>query len=143
MRRLFRDPLLLLGGLFLFGLLLFAIFVPTIRTAQLQPKGEANFDAVTSMLERGTYLLPGQKGATLGTDELGRDVLARLAQGARVSLVVGVVVQVFALVIGMLFGVLGGALVDRWERRRTMWVTDAARAVLLAIPAAAASEGSA
>ncbi|MGW2485713.1 MFS transporter [Streptomyces sp. NPDC001606] len=38
----------------------------------------------------------------------------------------------------LLFGVLGGALVDRWDRRRTMWVTDAARAVLLAIPAAAA-----
>ncbi|MEU6682788.1 MFS transporter [Streptomyces sp. NPDC046832] len=39
----------------------------------------------------------------------------------------------------LLFGVLGGALVDRWDRRRTMWVTDTARAVLLAIPAAAAA----
>ncbi|MGW6902365.1 MFS transporter [Streptomyces sp. NBC_01727] len=39
----------------------------------------------------------------------------------------------------LLFGVVGGALVDRWDRRRTMWVTDAARAVLLAIPAAAAA----
>ncbi|MEV4459462.1 MFS transporter [Microbispora sp. NPDC049633] len=39
----------------------------------------------------------------------------------------------------LLFGVLGGALVDRWDRRRTMWVTDAARAVLLAVPAAAAA----
>jgi MFS family permease len=39
----------------------------------------------------------------------------------------------------LLFGVLGGALVDRWDRRRTMWVTDAARAVLLAIPAVAAA----
>ncbi|MDQ0381653.1 MFS transporter [Amycolatopsis thermophila] len=38
----------------------------------------------------------------------------------------------------LLFGVLGGALVDRWDRRRTTWVADAARAVLLAIPAAAA-----
>jgi MFS family permease len=38
----------------------------------------------------------------------------------------------------LLFGLLGGALVDRWDRRRTMWVTDAARAVLLAIPVAAA-----
>ncbi|BCY08793.1 MFS transporter [Actinoplanes sp. L3-i22] len=38
----------------------------------------------------------------------------------------------------LMFGVLGGALVDRWDRRRTMWVTDAARAVLLAIPAVAA-----
>ncbi|MGV9324250.1 MFS transporter [Streptosporangium sandarakinum] len=39
----------------------------------------------------------------------------------------------------LLFGVLGGALVDRWDRRRTMWVTDTARAVLLAVPAAAAA----
>ncbi|GAA3040423.1 MFS transporter [Streptosporangium longisporum] len=39
----------------------------------------------------------------------------------------------------LLFGVLGGALVDRWDRRRTMWVTDAARAVLLAVPAVAAA----
>ncbi|WP_426511218.1 MFS transporter [Dactylosporangium sp. McL0621] len=39
----------------------------------------------------------------------------------------------------LLFGVLGGALVDRWDRRRTMWVADTARAVLLAIPAAAAA----
>ncbi|GIG64099.1 MFS transporter [Phytomonospora endophytica] len=39
----------------------------------------------------------------------------------------------------LLFGVLGGALVDRWDRRRTMWVTDAARAGLLLIPAAAAA----
>ncbi|MFD7057855.1 MFS transporter [Streptomyces sp. NPDC059906] len=37
----------------------------------------------------------------------------------------------------LLFGVLGGALVDRWDRRHTMWVADTARAVLLAIPAAA------
>ncbi|WP_433154650.1 MFS transporter [Actinomadura nitritigenes] len=39
----------------------------------------------------------------------------------------------------LLFGVLGGALVDRWDRRRTMWVTDTARAVLLAVLAAAAA----
>ncbi|MGW4054853.1 MFS transporter [Streptomyces sp. NPDC004779] len=39
----------------------------------------------------------------------------------------------------LLFGVLGGALVDRWDRRRTMWVADTARAVLLGIPVAAAA----
>ncbi|MER6472326.1 MFS transporter [Streptomyces collinus] len=39
----------------------------------------------------------------------------------------------------LLFGMLGGALVDRFDRRRTMWVADMARAVLLAIPVAAAA----
>ncbi|MGC5401178.1 MFS transporter [Streptomyces sp. DT20] len=39
----------------------------------------------------------------------------------------------------LLFGVVGGALMDRWDRRRTMWVADSARALLLAIPAAAAA----
>ncbi|MFE5207968.1 MFS transporter [Streptomyces sp. NPDC056600] len=39
----------------------------------------------------------------------------------------------------LLFGVLGGALVDRWDRRRTMWVADTVRAVLLAVPAVAAA----
>lgn len=39
----------------------------------------------------------------------------------------------------LLFGLLGGALVDRWDLRRIMWITDAARALLLAIPAAAAA----
>ncbi|MGC4948770.1 MFS transporter [Streptomyces sp. DT224] len=38
----------------------------------------------------------------------------------------------------LLFGILGGALVDRWDRRSTMWVADTVRAVLLAIPAVAA-----
>ncbi|GLZ78280.1 MFS transporter [Actinorhabdospora filicis] len=39
----------------------------------------------------------------------------------------------------LLFGILGGALVDRWDRRRTMWVTDVARTVLIAVPAVAAA----
>ncbi|MEU6387580.1 MFS transporter [Streptomyces bauhiniae] len=41
----------------------------------------------------------------------------------------------------VLFGVLGGALVDRWDRRRAMWMTDVARAVLLAGAAVAAAFG--
>jgi MFS family permease len=41
----------------------------------------------------------------------------------------------------LLFGVLGGALVDRRDLRHTMWVTDAARAALLATAAAAAAFG--
>ncbi|GHE83495.1 hypothetical protein GCM10017786_13300 [Amycolatopsis deserti] len=45
------------------------------------------------------------------------------------------VVTAAGMVPWLIFGVLGGALVDRWDRRRTMWVVDAARAVLLAVVA--------
>lgn len=44
----------------------------------------------------------------LGTDELGRDVLARLIHGARVSLFVGLLSVLLCVVIGVVLGVLAG-----------------------------------
>ena len=44
----------------------------------------------------------------LGTDGLGRDVLLRLIQGARIAFLVGVVSALIAIPIGMLLGALGG-----------------------------------
>lgn len=52
----------------------------------------------------------------LGTDQLGRDLLARLAAGARVSLGIGVVVTLVAGVLGVGTGLLAGSrdgFVDR------------------------------
>ncbi|HEY4100016.1 MAG TPA: ABC transporter permease [Gemmatimonadales bacterium] len=46
----------------------------------------------------------------LGTDQLSRDIFARLAGGARVSLTIGVVAVAVAGVIGSLLGLAGGAL---------------------------------
>ena len=43
-----------------------------------------------------------------GTDDLGRDVLARLFWGARVSLVVGIVATVVSLLIGVSYGATSG-----------------------------------
>ena len=49
----------------------------------------------------------------LGTDELGRDVLARLIKGGRVSLFVGLTAALFASVIGTTIGLMSGYLGGR------------------------------
>ncbi|NUP53801.1 MAG: MFS transporter [Catenulispora sp.] len=41
----------------------------------------------------------------------------------------------------VLFGLLGGALVDRWDRRTTMWIADLCRAAVLAVAIAGAAAG--
>jgi len=53
---------------------------------------------------------PGSPGHLLGTDELGRDVLSRLMQGARISLVIGVGATLMALVFGTAVGAVSGLL---------------------------------
>ncbi|MCI0753581.1 ABC transporter permease [Teichococcus vastitatis] len=53
---------------------------------------------------------PGEMGMWLGTDSLGRDVAAGIAHGARVSLLVGAVSTVVALVIGIGLGATAGYL---------------------------------
>jgi peptide/nickel transport system permease protein len=44
----------------------------------------------------------------LGTDELGRDVLARLIYGSRMSLLIGVLAVVFAMIMGIIAGSAAG-----------------------------------
>jgi peptide/nickel transport system permease protein len=53
-------------------------------------------------------LQPPGNGHPLGTDDLGRDVLARLIHGARVSLAVGLFATAIALIIGSIFGAVAG-----------------------------------
>lgn len=51
---------------------------------------------------------PGQEGYLLGTDYLGRDLLAMVINGARVSLLIGLAAALVSIVIGVTVGALAG-----------------------------------
>ncbi|MFL2826833.1 MAG: ABC transporter permease [Paracoccaceae bacterium] len=51
---------------------------------------------------------PGQDGFLLGTDYLGRDLMAGLIHGARVSILVGISAAFMSVVIGITIGALAG-----------------------------------
>lgn len=73
------------------------------------------------------HLSPGP-GAWLGTDALGRDLLARTIQGARVSLAVGLGAALGLVAVGTALGALAG-LRGRWTDRLLAGLTDAVAAV--------------
>ncbi|MFD2416023.1 ABC transporter permease [Amycolatopsis pigmentata] len=82
----------------------------------------------------------GAPGHLLGTDGQGRDVLARLVDGTRLSLLAGLIPVLFAAVAGTGLGMAAG-LSGRWGQRlimRTLDVFYAFPAVLLAVAIAAA-----
>jgi peptide/nickel transport system permease protein len=91
-----------------------------------------------SMLNR---LLPvGSAGHWLGTDELGRDMVARLIYGGRLSLLMGVVPVLSAFLIGTTVGLVAGYL-GGWVNALIMRVLDvfyAFPSVLLAVAVAGA-----
>ncbi|MDI3270350.1 MAG: ABC transporter permease [Bacillota bacterium] len=64
----------------------------------------------------------------LGTDELGRDVLARLLAGGRITLSVAVMAMVVALVIGVTVGALAGYF-RGWVESLLMRLVDAIMAI--------------
>jgi peptide/nickel transport system permease protein len=108
--RLRRSRPAVLAAIFLAAVHLLALFGPPLLP--LEPY-------VTDPLN--TLQLPSRTH-WLGTDEIGRDTLARLIFGARVSLIVGLVAMAVAIVTGSIVGGLAGYLggiVDAWLMRFT------------------------
>ncbi|MFL6246461.1 MAG: ABC transporter permease [Thermoanaerobaculia bacterium] len=59
-------------------------------------------------IDLASRLEPPGNGHPLGTDDLGRDVLSRMIHGARVSLAVGLLATLIAVVVGSFFGAIAG-----------------------------------
>jgi ABC-type dipeptide/oligopeptide/nickel transport system permease subunit len=109
------------GVAYLALLVVFAVVGPWFRHDYLEPVARAR-------------LMPSAE-YWLGTDEQGRDEFARLAYGARMSLLVGMSVQVFSLALGITVGLIG-ALAPRWISVPVLRFTDGMFAfpdILLAI----------
>jgi peptide/nickel transport system permease protein len=83
--------------------------------------------------------LGGEHSYLLGSDNLGRDILARLFHGARVSLTVSLVGVALSGTVGVLLGLVAGYLGGRWDRA-IMRVADVQQAIpVLALAIAAAA----
>jgi peptide/nickel transport system permease protein len=123
-RRLLRDPVSVGCALVILTIALAAIFAPYLGLADPYQG---------SMIRR---LRPiGTPGYPLGTDELGRDMVARLIYGGRLSLFIGLTPVALAFLIGTTLGVIAGyvgGLVNQ-AIMRTVDVFYAFPSVLLAI----------
>ena len=131
-RRFARNRIALVGAAIIFVVVAGGLGAPWL--APFDPH-EQFFDGLT--LE-GAPLPPDQK-FWLGTDLLGRDLFSRLLYGARTSLIIGVVANGAAVLIGTALGTLAGYL-RGWVGAAIMRFTDlmmAFPALLLAIALAA------
>jgi peptide/nickel transport system permease protein len=135
--RLLRRKLALFGLVIIALVVAGAVFAPWI--APFDPNDQM-FDGLT--LE-GAPMPPDGK-FWMGTDLLGRDLFSRLLYGAQTSLIIGVVANGLALVIGTLVGITAGFF-KGWIGGVLMRFTDlmmAFPALLLAICLAAIFEPS-
>ncbi|TWA63434.1 ABC-type glutathione transport system ATPase component [Azospirillum brasilense] len=97
LRRVMRNRLAALGLVLLGLIVLAALAAPVLPLADPDTIDPAR-----------RLLPPFSAGAWLGTDTLGRDVLARLVWGTRLSLGVGVAASLLAALVGSAIGLVAG-----------------------------------
>ncbi len=108
LREVARRPSALAGGVLLAAVLMVSIGFPLLyRVDPLEQELLARFTPPVWQ-EGGSWAYP------LGTDNLGRDILARLLHGSRVSLLVGfsavLVAEAAGILLGLVSGYYGGKL---------------------------------
>jgi oligopeptide transport system permease protein len=101
--RLRKNKLAMLG-LILVG---FVAFIAIFGTF-LAPYNYQDQDLAAVVANKGQPLPPLSGGHILGTDQIGRDLLSRLMDGARISMSVAIVVQIVVICIGVPIGAMAG-----------------------------------
>jgi peptide/nickel transport system permease protein len=97
LRSVLRSPSARIGLLLLAVLAIAAILAPVLAVHD------------PGHLEPARRLLPPSRAHWLGTDDLGRDVFARLVHGGRVSLTIGFVVSIASVILGTVIGLVGSS----------------------------------
>jgi len=107
MHKLRRDRVAMISLVVIILIVLMAIFAPVFTAITGHPPNEQYRDI--GLTSDG---LPRPPNGTfwLGTDDLGRDILVRIAYGARISLLVGVLATLLTVVIGVVVGLAAGFL---------------------------------
>ena len=103
-RRLFRNKAAVAGMAVLAVLVLAAALGPYLIAYRYDEINKAD-----------TWVAPLTGGHLIGTDALGRDLLARLLIGLRVSLAIGLVATLVSLVIGVAWGAVAGFIGGRLD----------------------------
>ncbi len=91
-----KSPLAMVGTVLVILFLFVALFAPML----------APYDPIKQDLNN--ILQPPSKEHLFGTDTLGRDILSRIIYGARISLIVGVLVVTISSIIGIVAGLISG-----------------------------------
>jgi peptide/nickel transport system permease protein len=102
LRRLARDPGAVAGAVVVLIVAACAIFAPLIA------RTDPNLQNLGSTLVPPMWMAGGSGAHPLGTDNLGRDLLARIIWGSRVSAIVGICVVAIGGSIGVTAGLLAG-----------------------------------
>lgn len=98
----------------LFVLALIVIFSFTGQYLTSWSNEEIDWGILGMIAEKGAPSI--ESGHYFGADDLGRDLYARVVQGTRISLMVGVIGALIAVVVGTLYGAIAGYVGGRTDQ---------------------------
>jgi peptide/nickel transport system permease protein len=100
--RMIHNPFFMVGAIAGIIILLLTLFTPFLT----------DYDPIANSLTQRfvapQYLSEGMSNHVFGTDQLGRDILARLLYGARISFFISFIASAMCIIIGVVLGLLAG-----------------------------------